>query len=64
MSGDVEVSDSAASDLHNHENVEEPEAMVNVTKKSQARIAFAWLRTKLAQPWEETPFPGRRVDGI
>ena len=43
MRGDVHVHQSAAAVLDDDEYVEQPNVAVTATKKSQARIAFAWF---------------------
>jgi hypothetical protein len=49
VSGDVEMSDSACSHFHDHEDVQQPKAGRRGDEKSQHRIPWAWLRTKVIQ---------------
>ncbi len=49
MVRDIAVKNPPRTDLHRDENVENAKRAVMVTRKSQATIASAWLRTKVAQ---------------
>jgi hypothetical protein len=49
MLGHVAVPNATRADFPRHDTGTAPEVTVIDTKKSQATIAFAWLRTNVAQ---------------
>ena len=58
--GHIDVQQSAARVLDNHEHIEETKSRRDATQKSQATIACAWLRTNVDQRCDVTRVPGPR----